>query len=433
MIPIQELKRLFYNAPLTPKKEISFEHIQQIGMGLGIHKSTEQIAEYFQQLSADYEENSCSFPEFTAWVRTNQNEKDEQGFAMLRDLSIVYTNLERLIEVNQENYLLPQQVVKNVDLMIGRELSQVKIEAAIRANFNTFTNQQLLNAVPGFDTQGCYLFFAVRSHQPYQLKQSLEEFINVGLEILREVVPEEAQPIVQQVKFDVGCTGDNVVVAGNLMATSLLGLVGEIFEVITSQLVRREFRAEFGVAIGTSVNEILSQGFGTLASLKAKIFADITSTTGDKYSLHSLFEKLLMSDSGLFDAPDPDAQSQDDTESSYMDDEDKFFRFLATIFTSFKFKLRIEDHDSLAQADPQLHQMINQQMPVTEILQEMKGAYNEMGRGILDQFPFVQSLADALEQYATGRMTIGVANARSSFEFEVLAEDIGQVYRQVVS
>ena len=248
------------------------------------------------------------------------------------------------------------------------------------------------------------------------------------------MAPEESQQILlQQVKFDVGCSGDNVTVAGNLMAKSLLAVFGEVFELITSQLVRREFRAEFGVAIGCSINEILAQGFGTLASLKAKIFADITSTTGDKYSLHSLFDKLFISDSNLFDAPDLDAESQDDSDSSYMDDEDKFFRLLTTMFSSFKFKLIIQDHDSLAHADPELHQMINQQMPVAEILQEMKAAYNEAGRGILDQFPFVQSLADALEQYATGKLTIGIASARSSFEFEILAEDIGQVYRLITS
>lgn len=434
MYTIQELKRLFQNAPRNTRQQVSSEHIQQIGMGLGIHKSREQVDQYFQHFSTESDENFCSFPEFVAWVRTNQDQNNEQGFDMTRDMSTVYTNLERLIQINQENYLLPQHVVKNVDLMIGRELNQVKISALIRANFNTFTNQQLLNSIPGFDMQGCYLFLAVRSHQPFQLKQSLEEFINVGLEILREFAPEESQQrIIEQVKFDVGCSGDNVIIAGNLMATSLLAVFGEVFELITTQLVRNEFRAEFGVAVGSSINEILAQGFGTLASFKAKIFADITSTTGDKYSLHSLFEKVFLADSNLFDAPDPEAENQDDSDSSYMDDEDRFFQLLATMFSSFKFKMRIEDHESLAHADPEIHQMINQQMPVAEILQEIKAAYNEVGKGILDQFPFFQSLADALEQYATGKLTIGVASARSALEFEVLAEDIGQVYRQITS
>jgi phosphoglycolate phosphatase-like HAD superfamily hydrolase len=348
-------------------------------------------------------------------------------------MSTAYTNLEKLIQDNVENYQQPQQVVKNVDVMIGRELDQVKIEALIRANLNTHSHQQLLHALPDFDNNGFYLFFAVRSNQPFQLKQSLEEFINVGLEILREMAPEEGKHILNQLQYSVGCTGDNVVVAGNLMAINLLAVFGEVFELVTSQLVRGEFRAEFGVAIGSSVQEILAQGFGTLASMKANIFADVTSAAGDKYSLHSLFNKLFISDNTLFDKPDPEAVNQEDTDSSYMDDEDKFFRLLLLIFSSFRFKLKIDDHESLAQADPALHQMINQQIPIEEILQEMKAAYNEMGSGILDQFPFVQSLVDSLSQYASGRITLGIASARSSLEIEVLAEDIGQVYKQIVS
>jgi len=293
---------------------------------------------------------------------------------------------------------------------LGKEVADPRLGFDLKAAVNSAQASALIHAFPGYSADGFYFYIAIRASQPEPLRAALEEFVNTGLEMAKEMSP-EVEGLLGDSKFQVVVAGDNVIVYTNIKENPIAGSFAELVEISTRTTVSNELAFSVGVVVDRSFSEILGMSPAELEQLKANFHLNLTSTVGDKYKIKQALIRMI----GRKEPTRPD---------------DKILRLVFLMFHSFSFKLHAQTLDGVGDA---VAGPINfGQSTVNSAIAEGRTFY-QGNKEMVDSFPFVQQFFDAVEQYGNGRLEVGIIADKVSAAVQVYGNDLGQVYKQITS
>ena len=294
--------------------------------------------------------------------------------------------------------------------MIGEEVADPKLGFDFKCSLNSAHTSALIHSLPDFKDDGFYFFVAVRSDSPQELKSALDEFVNTGLALAKEMSP-EVEGLVGDTPIITAVSGNNVVIAVNLKQnTNSVDLV-EFAELASTSIIQKELTFSLGVVVSKSFPELLKdQG---LTGSTANFHTNLISTIGDKYSLKSFLINLDVD-------PAPHAPSI----------EDKWSKLMFLMFHSFSFKIHQKQ-------EWKLDEVLGDQVKVTqnlvnEFVNQGREQYQQ-NKELFDSFPFVRAFFDAVEQYGNGRLEVGISHKALSVELQLFGSEFGELYRRITS
>ena len=293
---------------------------------------------------------------------------------------------------------------------MGKEVADPRLGFDLKASINSPHVSSLVHALPTYTNDGFFFYIAVRASQPEPLRAALEEFVNTGLAIAKEMSPEVGQ-LLGDSQFHVAISGDHVVVGTNLKENPIASSFAELIELSTKSTISNELTASLGVVVDRSFPEVLAMSAAELEQIRANFHLNLTSTIGDKYRIKNALIRMI----GRKEPTRPD---------------DKILRLVFLMFHSFSFKLHSQ---SLAGVGDAVIGPVNMgQAAINDGIAQGKAFY-QGNKEMVDSFPFVQAFFDAVEQYGNGRLEIGVNANNVSLAIQLFGNDLGQIYKQITN
>lgn len=303
---------------------------------------------------------------------------------------------------------MADEIRKVIDIELGERVNDPKLGFDFSLIANATASKAHLQVLPSFNDQGCYFFLAIKSHQPQELRNAVEEFLNTSISVAREMSPEVDQ-IVGASNFEVAVHEDLVIAAVNLKENDFVRDYAHLAEQLTSSTIQGEARIKAGLLVDRSFNDLLTMPEAELNQIKANFHIIAQSKKSDKFAIKQKFLEFM-----------PQAHSKDD----------KIARLIFLMFTGAEFNL--SSKEAVHFTDASGNQITKGRGTVNGFIEMGKEMY-QGNKEMVDSFPFIQAFFDAVEQYGSGFLRLGVYNHLVAGEADFYGNDLGQLYRRIVS
>lgn len=303
---------------------------------------------------------------------------------------------------------MAEEVRRVIDIQVGTEVTEPKLGFDLSIIANAVSSKAHLQALPTFNDEGAYFYVAIRSHQPQELRAAFEEFLNTSLSVAKEMSP-EVDAMVGATAFDVGVHEDLVIAAVNLKDNDFVRDYAHLAEELTKSTVKGEARIKAGLLVDTSFQDLLTMPEDQLSGVKGNFHIIMESRKSDKYAIKQKFMETF-----------PPAYNN----------EDKYGRLLFLMFNGAEFHLNSSEAVKLTDASG--NQITKGRGTINGFLEMGKEMY-QGNKEMVDSFPFIQSFFDAVEQYGSGLVRLGAYNKLLAAEADFYGNDLGQIYKRIVS
>lgn len=301
---------------------------------------------------------------------------------------------------------------KTVSVQIGTQVPNPKLGLKLQVTANSKHSQELLHTLNGFSDTNCYFYVSIASSNPTQLKADFEEFLTTSVNMAKEMSPEVDQMVGTSV-FEVVTSGNNVVAAINLKANAISKNYLELVEATAKSTIQHEAYFQLAILLDRSLNDLLNIQQTELDKINGQFSVELVSSKSDKYAIKNKIVELM-----------------DEDKSSLKNPEDKLAKLLFLMFDTATFIVKSDSETSLGVAvGSQLGTAKEQASGYIEMAKVMYSGNKEM----VDSFPFIQAFFDAVEQNGDGHITLGVYHKLVSGEVDVFGNDLGHIYKRIVS